>query len=173
MNSQVSCSPPCGFNGGTAVWTAPPTTTTTTAAPTTTTAAPTTTTAAPTTTTAAPTTTTAAPTTTTAAPTTTTAAPTTTTAAPTTTTAAPTTTTAAPTGYYYNVDTFDCPSCNATPFTNLVAYSPVSHPNNLYLNNGDGNVYYINYTYASAQPSYDIDLTGAAGDNDCTYACML
>ena len=59
MNSQVSCSPPCGFNGGTAVWTAPPTTTTTTAAPTTTTAAPTTTTAAPTTTTAAPTTTTA------------------------------------------------------------------------------------------------------------------
>jgi hypothetical protein len=59
LNSQVSCSPPCGFNGGTAVWTAPPTTTTTTAAPTTTTAAPTTTTAAPTTTTAAPTTTTA------------------------------------------------------------------------------------------------------------------
>jgi hypothetical protein len=82
LNSQVSCSPPCGFNGGTAVYTAPPTTTTTTAAPTTTTAAPTTTTAAPTTTTAAPTTTTAAPTTTTAAPTTTTAAPTTTTAAP-------------------------------------------------------------------------------------------
>ena len=75
LNSQVSCSPPCGFNGGTAVYTAPPTTTTTTAAPTTTTAAPTTTTAAPTTTTAAPTTTTAAPTTTTAAPTTTTAAP--------------------------------------------------------------------------------------------------
>jgi hypothetical protein len=77
LNSQVSCSPPCGFNGGTAVWTAPPTTTTTTAAPTTTTAAPTTTTAAPTTTTTsgggAPTTTTAAPTTTTAAPTTTTA----------------------------------------------------------------------------------------------------
>jgi hypothetical protein len=77
LNSQVSCSPPCGFNGGTAVYTAPPTTTTTTAAPTTTTAAPTTTTAAPTTTTTsgggAPTTTTAAPTTTTAAPTTTTA----------------------------------------------------------------------------------------------------
>ena len=59
LNSQVSCTNPCGFNGGTAVWTAPPTTTTTTAAPTTTTAAPTTTTAAPTTTTAAPTTTTA------------------------------------------------------------------------------------------------------------------
>jgi hypothetical protein len=97
LNSQVSCTNPCGFNGGTAVYTAPTTTTTTTAAPTTTTAAPTTTTAAPTTTTAAPTTTTAAPTTTTAAPTTTTAAPTTTTAAPTTTTAAPTTTTAAPT----------------------------------------------------------------------------
>ena len=68
LNSQRSCSDPCGFNGGTAVYTAPPTTTTTTAAPTTTTAAPTTTTAAPTTTTAAPTTTTAAPTTTTAAP---------------------------------------------------------------------------------------------------------
>ena len=80
LNSQRSCSDPCGLNGGTAVYTAPPTTTTTTAAPTTTTAAPTTTTAAPTTTTAAPTTTTAAPTTTTAAPTTTTAAPTTTTA---------------------------------------------------------------------------------------------
>jgi hypothetical protein len=75
LNSQVSCTNPCGFNGGTAVYTAPTTTTTTTAAPTTTTAAPTTTTAAPTTTTAAPTTTTAAPTTTTAAPTTTTAAP--------------------------------------------------------------------------------------------------
>ena len=68
LNSQVSCTDPCGFNGGTAVYTAPTTTTTTTAAPTTTTAAPTTTTAAPTTTTAAPTTTTAAPTTTTAAP---------------------------------------------------------------------------------------------------------
>ena len=62
LNSQVSCTNPCGFNGGTAVYTG----TATTAAPTTTTAAPTTTTAAPTTTTAAPTTTTAAPTTTTA-----------------------------------------------------------------------------------------------------------
>jgi hypothetical protein len=114
LNSQVSCTDPCGFNGGTAVYTAPTTTTTTTAAPTTTTAAPTTTTAAPTTTTAAPTTTTAAPTTTTtsgggapttttAAPTTTTAAPTTTTAAPTTTTAAPTTTTAAPSFTTYNI----------------------------------------------------------------------
>jgi hypothetical protein len=89
LNSQVSCTNPCGFNGGTAVWTAPPTTTTTT-----TTAAPTTTTAAPTTTTAAPTTTTMAPETTT-----TTAPETTTTAAPTTTTAAPTTTTAAPPAY--------------------------------------------------------------------------
>jgi hypothetical protein len=78
-----------------------------------------------------------------------------------------------PSGYYYNVDTFDCPSCNATPFTNLVGYSPTSHPNNVYLNNGDGNVYYINYTYASAQPSYDIDLTGSGADNDCSYACML
>jgi Fe-S cluster biogenesis protein NfuA len=67
LNSQRSCIDPCGFNGGTAVWLAPPTTSTTTAAPTTTTAAPTTTTAAPTTTTAAPTTTTAAPTTTTTA----------------------------------------------------------------------------------------------------------
>jgi hypothetical protein len=162
LNSQRSCADPCGFNFGTAVWTGT-TTTTTTAAPTTTTAAPTTTTAAPTTTTTSGG----------GAPTTTTAAPTTTTAAPTTTTAAPTTTTAAPTGYYYNVDTFECPSCNLTPFTGLVAYSPVSHPNNLYLNNGDGNVYYINYTYASAQPSYDIDLTGAAADSICTYACMI
>ena len=161
LNSQRSCTDPCGFNGGTAVWLAPPTTTTTTAAPTTTT-----------TTTAAPTTTTAAPTTTTAAPTTTTAAPTTTTAAPTTTTAAPTTTTVSP-GYYYNVDTFECPSCNLTPFTGLIAYSPTSLVNNIYYNNGDGNVYYINSTYSSPQPSYDINLTGAAADSICTYACMI
>jgi hypothetical protein len=242
LNSQRSCTDPCGFNFGTAVYTAPPTTSTTTAAPTTTTAAPTTTTAAPTTTTAAPTTTTAAPTTTTAAPgvlnpinygfhgadpdiactnyelvdfvvkynqnndpsangisiynnSNATGTPIDGYYArglnvwystggvlgseavcyggtPTTTTAAPTTTTASP-GYYYNVDMFECSPCAATPFTGLVAYSPVSHPNNLYLNNGDGNVYYINYTYASAQPSFDIDLTGAAGDNDCTSACSI
>jgi hypothetical protein len=238
LNSQVSCSPPCGFNGGTAVYTAPPTTTT---------AAPTTTTAAPTTTTIAPTTTTIAPTTTTAAPTTTTAAPLNSLnygyhisdpdiacdnydlnihvvkynqnndptangitiynnsngtgtpidgyyarglnvwystsgvlsgeavcygGTPTTTTAAPTTTTASP-GYYYNVDTFGCFPCYATPFTNLIAYSPTSFVNNLYYNNGDGYVYYINYTYASPQLGYDIDLTGAAGNSDCTSACSI
>lgn len=91
----------------------------------------------------------------------------------TTTTTTTTTTTAAPSGYYYNVDTFECFPCAATPFTSLVAYSPLSFPNNLYYNNGDGNVYYINYTYASPQPSYDIDLTGAVGDNDCFSACSL
>jgi hypothetical protein len=91
----------------------------------------------------------------------------------TTTTTTTTTTTAAPAGYYYNVDTFECSPCAATAFTNLIGYSPTSHPNNVYLNNGDGNVYYINYTYASAQPSYDIDLSGSAGDNDCTSACSI
>ena len=91
----------------------------------------------------------------------------------TTTTTTTTTTTAAPAGYYYNVDTFGCSPCAATPFTNLIAYSPVSHPNNLYLNNGDGNVYYINYTYSSPQASFDVDLTGAAGDNDCASACSI
>ena len=78
-----------------------------------------------------------------------------------------------PSGYYYNVDMFECFPCAATPFTGLVAYSPVSIVNNLYYNNGDGNVYYVNYTYSSAQPSYDIDLTGAANDIDCTSACSV
>jgi len=90
-----------------------------------------------------------------------------------TTTTTTTTTTAAPAGYYYNVDTFGCSPCAATPFTNLIAYSPVSLINNLYYNNGDGNVYYVNYTYASPQASYDIDLSSAAGDNDCTSACSI
>ena len=111
LNSQVSCTDPCGFNGGTAVWTAPPTTTTTTT----------------TTTTAAPTTTTAAPTTTTAAPTTTTAAPeTTTTAAPTTTTAAPTTTTAAPlnqVNYGYDASDPDAACTNFETFTYIALFN--------------------------------------------------
>jgi hypothetical protein len=89
-----------------------------------------------------------------------------------TTTSTTTTTTASP-GYYYNVDTFGCFPCYATPFTNLIAYSPVAIVNNLYYNNGDGNVYYVNYTYASPQASFDIDLTGAAGQIDCASACSI
>jgi len=235
LNSQVSCTDPCGFNFGTAVWTGT-TTTTTTAAPTTTTAAPTTTTMAP-------------ETTTTAAPTTTTAAPVVLNpinygfhgadpdiactnyelvdfvvkynqnndpsangisiynnsnatgtpidgyyarglnvwystggvlgseavcygGTPTTTTAAPTTTTASPIGYYYNVDMFDCPSCNLTPFTGLTAYSNVALVNNLYYNNGDGNVYYINSSIGYSA-TFDVDLSFSAADSICTYACML
>jgi hypothetical protein len=78
-----------------------------------------------------------------------------------------------PSGYYYNVDTFGCSPCAATPFTGLIAYSPTSFVNNLYYNNGDGYVYYINYTYASPQLGYDIDLTGAAGASSCNSACSI
>jgi hypothetical protein len=67
---------------------------------------------------------------------------------------------------------FECFPCYATPFTGLVAYSPVTLLNNLYYNNGDGFVYYTNFSIGYSA-TYDVNLSGAAGQSDCASACSI
>jgi hypothetical protein len=86
-----------------------------------------------------------------------------------TTTSTTTTTTAAPI-YYYNVTRFRCFPCGQDAI-DLIASSPVALVNNIYYNNGDGYVYYTNYSTGAGY--VDVDLAGSAADAICSSACSI
>jgi hypothetical protein len=81
-----------------------------------------------------------------------------------------TTTTITPSLNYYNVTRYRCFPCRQNAI-NLIASSSVALVNNIYYNNGDGYVYYINY--GTGVGYVDVDLDGSASDSDCLSACSI
>ena len=76
----------------------------------------------------------------------------------------------APTYFYYDVDTYPCPSCIAG--LSIVARSSVSRITGFYYNIGDGNVYRV-IAGVAPNPSWDVDLDGSAAGTTCAAACSI
>lgn len=88
----------------------------------------------------------------------------------TTTTSTTTTTTTSASGFYYSAEQVLCGNCPNSSGT-VTVYSPIALTEGRYFNPFDGYVYKI--VSSVSGPSFDVDLTGAAGDTtNCNIACI-